>query len=101
MTNSEFALTTKRNKKACDRDNPDTRLFCLFRPKSKQGGHSDEDETKKIIALVIVIMFRPRGIMGSREFALCDIPRWPAKLRAWRTARSEGRSVQKEAKRHV
>ena len=37
--------------------------------------------TKKIIALVIVIMFRPRGIMGSREFALCDIPRWPAKLR--------------------
>ena len=27
-------------------------------------------KTKKIIALVIVIMFRPRGIMGSREFAL-------------------------------
>ena len=53
------------------------------------------------IALVIVIMFRPRGIMGSREFALCDIPRWPARLRAWRTARSEGRSVQKEAKHHV
>ena len=24
-------------------------------------------KTKKIIALVIVIMFRPRGIMGSRE----------------------------------
>lgn len=58
-------------------------------------------KTKKIIALVIVIMFRPRGIMGSREFALCVIPRWPAKLRVWRTARSEGRSVQKEAKRHV
>ena len=54
-----------------------------------------------LIALVIVIMFRPRGIMGNREFALCDIPRWPAKLRAWRTARSEGRSAQKEAKRHV
>ena len=53
------------------------------------------------IALVIVIMFRPRGIMGSREFALCDIPRWPAKLRAWRAARSEGRSVQKEARHHV
>lgn len=53
------------------------------------------------IALVIVIMFRPRGIMGSKEFALCDIPRWPAKLRAWRTARSEGRSVQKEARHHV
>ena len=53
------------------------------------------------IALVIVIMFRPRGIMGSREFALCDIPRWPAKLRVWRAARSEGRSVQKEARHHV
>ena len=53
------------------------------------------------IALVIVIMFRPRGIMGSREFALCDIPRWLAKLRAWRMARSEGRSVQKEARHHV
>ena len=53
------------------------------------------------IALVIVIMFRPRGIMGSREFALCDIPRWPAKLRAWCAARSEGRSVQKEARHHV
>lgn len=34
-------------------------------------------KTKKIIALVIVIMFRPRGIMGSREFALCDIPGGP------------------------
>ena len=34
------------------------------------------------IALIIVILFRPKGIMGSREFALCDIPRWPARIRA-------------------
>lgn len=34
------------------------------------------------IALIIVIMFRPKGIMGSREFALCDIPKWPTLLRA-------------------
>ena len=53
------------------------------------------------IALIIVIMFRPRGIMGSKEFALCDIPRWPARLRTWRTARSAGKSVQKEAGHHV
>lgn len=48
------------------------------------------------IALIIVIMFRPRGIMGSREFALCDIPKWPGKLRAYFAARAVG----KEAKRH-
>ena len=53
------------------------------------------------IALIIVIMFRPRGIMGSKEFALCDIPRWPARLRTWRAARSAGKSVQKEAGHHV
>ena len=53
------------------------------------------------IALIIVIMFRPRGIMGSKEFALCDIPQWPARLRTWRAARSAGRSVRKEAKHHV
>ena len=50
------------------------------------------------IALIIVIMFRPRGIMGSREFALCDIPQWPAKLRAGRMAR---KSLRKEAGHHV
>ena len=27
------------------------------------------------IALIIVIMFRPHGIMGTKEFALCDIPK--------------------------
>lgn len=32
------------------------------------------------IALVIVIMFRPHGIMGTREFALCDIAKLPAML---------------------
>ena len=53
------------------------------------------------IALIIVIMFRPRGIMGSKEFALCDIPRWPARLRTWRAARSAGKSVQKEAGHHA
>lgn len=29
------------------------------------------------IALIIVIMFRPHGILGTSEFALCDIPKWP------------------------
>ena len=53
------------------------------------------------IALIIVIMFQPRGIMGSKEFALCDIPRWPARLRTWSAARSAGKSVQKEAGHHV
>ena len=50
------------------------------------------------IALIVVIMFRPRGIMGSREFALCDVPQWPAKLRAGRMAR---KSLRKEAGHHV
>ena len=50
------------------------------------------------IALIVVIMFRPRGIMGSREFALCDVPQWPAKLRAGRMAR---KSLRKEVGHHV
>lgn len=33
------------------------------------------------IALVIVILFRPRGIMGSREFALCDIVKLPSGIK--------------------
>jgi hypothetical protein len=32
------------------------------------------------IALIVVILFRPRGIMGSREFALCDVPQWPRRI---------------------
>ena len=35
------------------------------------------------VALVIVIMFRPHGIMGSNEFALWDIPTYPGKLKAY------------------
>ena len=52
------------------------------------------------VALIAVIMFRPRGIMGSREFALCDIPKWPAMLRTWAASRTAGRSTKKEAKHH-
>ncbi|MGN0394679.1 MAG: branched-chain amino acid ABC transporter permease, partial [Coprococcus sp.] len=33
------------------------------------------------IALVIVIVFRPRGIMGTKEFALCDIVKLPAAIK--------------------
>lgn len=35
------------------------------------------------IALIIVIMFRPHGILGTSEFALCDVPKWPKKLVAY------------------
>lgn len=41
------------------------------------------------IALIIIIMVRPRGIMGDKEFALCDIPKWPGKIKAWSAARHE------------
>ena len=53
------------------------------------------------IALIIVIMFRPRGIMGSREFSLCDMPKWPGRIRAFFQARTADRAAQKEAKSHV
>ena len=52
------------------------------------------------IALIIVIMFRPKGIMGSREFALCDIPRWPGWIKGYFTARAAGKAAKKEAKVH-
>ena len=52
------------------------------------------------IALIIVIMFRPRGIMGTREFALCDIPKWPGRIKACFAARAAGKAAQKEAKSH-
>ncbi|MCD8368182.1 MAG: branched-chain amino acid ABC transporter permease [Clostridiales bacterium] len=48
------------------------------------------------VALIVVILFRPRGIMGSREFALCDIPKWPGMIKAYFTSRFKG----KEAIRH-
>ena len=35
------------------------------------------------IALIIIIMFRPKGIMGSNEFALCDIPKYPARIKEY------------------
>lgn len=53
------------------------------------------------IALIIVIMFRPRGIMGSREFSLCDIPKWPGWIKSWLTTRKAGKAVEKEAKSRV
>ena len=52
------------------------------------------------IALIIVIMFRPRGIMGSREFALCDIPQWPGRIKAYFTSRAAGKAARKEGKSH-
>ena len=35
------------------------------------------------LALIVVIMFRPRGILGTSEFALCDIPRWPSRIKTY------------------
>ena len=52
------------------------------------------------IALIIVILFRPKGIMGSREFALCDVPRWPAQLRACLADRKAAKAARKEAAYH-
>lgn len=52
------------------------------------------------IALIIVIMFRPKGIMGSREFALCDIPKWPGWIRTCLASRTSGKPAKKEAKSH-
>lgn len=52
------------------------------------------------IALIIVILFRPKGIMGSREFARCDVPRWPARLRACLADRKAAKAARKEAAYH-
>ena len=52
------------------------------------------------IALIIVIMFRPKGIMGSREFALCDIPRWPARIRACFADARAAKAAKKEVSFH-
>ena len=52
------------------------------------------------IALIIVIMFRPKGIMGSREFALCDIPKWPTLLRARFAAPGKAKAEEKEVQHH-
>lgn len=52
------------------------------------------------IALIVVIMFRPKGIMGSREFALCDIPKWPAWISSYFASRGLEKSAKKEAANH-
>ena len=52
------------------------------------------------IALIIVILLRPKGIMGSREFALCDIPRWPARIRAHFADAGAARAAKKEVSYH-
>lgn len=44
------------------------------------------------VALIIVIMFRPRGIMGSNEFALCDVPKYPKMVKEY-FARRKGKEV--------
>ncbi|MCD8097419.1 MAG: branched-chain amino acid ABC transporter permease [Lachnospiraceae bacterium] len=43
------------------------------------------------IALIIVIVFRPKGIMGSSEFALCDIPKWKGWLQQYFASRKAGK----------
>lgn len=50
------------------------------------------------IALVIVILFRPRGIMGSREFALCDIVKIPAKIKEHQRQKTAGKEEGKVVK---
>lgn len=35
------------------------------------------------IALVIVILFRPKGIMGDKELSLYDIPKYPGRIAAY------------------
>lgn len=52
------------------------------------------------VALIIVIMFRPRGIMGSREFSLYEVPKWPARLRSLRKTRHTETTAEKEGKQH-
>ncbi len=53
------------------------------------------------IALIIVIMFRPRGILGTWEFSLCDIPKWPGQIKAYFAARREAKAERgKEAEHH-
>ncbi|MGN0416312.1 MAG: branched-chain amino acid ABC transporter permease [Agathobacter sp.] len=49
------------------------------------------------IALIIVIMFRPHGILGTSEFALCDIPKWPGMIKDHFAGKSAKRAHEKEA----
>lgn len=50
------------------------------------------------VALVIVILFRPRGIMGSREFALCDIAKIPAGIKEHQRQKAAGKEEGKVVK---
>jgi len=43
------------------------------------------------IALVIVIMFRPHGIMGSAEFSLYDVPKYPGRIIEYFRRKKEGK----------
>lgn len=52
------------------------------------------------VALIIVIMFRPRGIMGSREFSLYEVPKWPSRLRSLRKTRHTETAAEEEGKQH-
>ena len=45
---------------------------------------------------MLVIMFRPKGIMGSKEFALCDIPKWPAMIKAYFEEKSSEKEKEDE-----
>lgn len=49
------------------------------------------------IALIIVIMFRPHGILGTSEFALCDIPGWPQRIKGYFAGKKAKRVQEKEA----
>ena len=51
------------------------------------------------VALVIVILFRPHGIMGNREFSLCDVPEYPGRLRDYfRSMRERDPAEREESK---
>ena len=51
------------------------------------------------IALVIVIMFRPHGIMGTAEFSLYDVPKYPARIKAYFVRHKEEKAAKKEAEK--
>jgi len=48
------------------------------------------------IVLVVVIMFRPHGILGTKEFALCDIPKWPGIIKKAIADRKASKKALKE-----
>ncbi len=52
------------------------------------------------IALVVVIMFRPHGIMGTAEFSLYELPLYPGRLLAWFRRKGTEKNTPKEATAH-